>query len=332
MVNRLKTPLIWNAEISAAQRLSELKYLKSSMKTLFLFPFLMFCLIASGQSDTNRIKQDMTALTKTPEYRNYKNLDQLDATADYILEVFKKHADTAYFQTYMVGTRQYKNVIAAFGTRHSARIIVGAHYDVCGDQEGADDNASGTAGLLEIARQLNSKTLHHRVDLVAYTLEEPPFFRTEQMGSFIHAQSLAQDSVEVKGMICLEMIGYFVDKKKSQDYPINSLKMIYGSRGNYITVVNQFKPGSFAKDFTKTFKDKSKVRTKRFKGPKTMVGIDFSDHLNYWKFGFSAVMITDTAFYRNKSYHEGTDTMDRLDYDRMAQVIDAVLNTINLLE
>jgi Zn-dependent M28 family amino/carboxypeptidase len=271
----------------------------------------------------------MTVLTKTAIHRNYQHPEQLNEIADYLLKTFLQYADTAYFQTYTFNKREYKNVIACFGTQHKERIIVGAHYDVCGEQEGADDNASGTVGLLELARQLDSKTLNHRVDLVAYTLEEPPFFRTEYMGSYIHAQSLVHDSVDVKGMVCLEMIGYFADGKKTQNYPVGFLKLFYGSRGNYITLVNHIGPGAFAQRFTKLYKRKSTVEAKQFKGSKNTAGVDFSDHLNYWAAGISALMITDTAFYRNKSYHQPTDTMDRLDYDRMAKVIDGVLMTLN---
>lgn len=295
------------------------------MRPITTFLILLLSFQLSAQSDTNHIKAHMTVLTQTAMHRNYQNVAQLDEIADYLLQHFRKYADTAYFQTYKVGNREYKNVIASFGTQHTERIIVGAHYDVCGEQEGADDNASGTTGLLEIARQLDSKTLHQRVDLVAFTLEEPPYFRSEHMGSYIHAQSLVHYSVDVKGMICLEMIGYFADGKKTQDYPIGALRMIYGSRGNYITLVNKFGPGRFSRHFTKTFKRGSAVRTKQFKGPKNLSGIDFSDHLNYWAIGISAVMVTDTAFYRNKSYHQHSDTMDKLDYRRMARVIDAVM-------
>jgi Zn-dependent M28 family amino/carboxypeptidase len=298
------------------------------MKPITTFLIFLASMQLCAQSDTNTIKAHMTVLTQTAQSRNYRNVAQLDEIADYLLKDFSRYADTAYFQTYQVGSRTYRNVIASFGTEHRERIIVGAHYDVCGEQEGADDNASGTTGLLEIARQLAGKKQDHRIDLVAFTLEEPPYFRSEHMGSYIHAQSLVHDSADVKGMICLEMIGYFADEKRTQDYPIGALRLFYGSRGNYITLVNKFGPGKFARRFTRKFKRGSAVTAKQFKGPKRLTGIDFSDHLNYWAVGISAVMVTDTAFYRNKSYHQHTDTMDKLDYRRMAQVIDAVVISI----
>ncbi|MGM9478622.1 M28 family peptidase [Pedobacter sp. GSP4] len=222
----------------------------------------------------------------------------------------------------------FKNVICSFGTANSKRIIIGAHYDTCGNQEGADDNASGVSGLLELARLFKGQILKHRVDLVAYTLEEPPYFRTENMGSYIHAKSLETAKIDVYGMISLEMIGYFKDEKKSQSYPLGILSWFYGNKGNYITLVKKFGSGNFAKHFTKSFKQSQAIRTKTFVGPPSLPGIDFSDHLNYWKFGYSALMITDTSFFRNKNYHQVTDTMETLDLNRMAKVIDGVFYSI----
>lgn len=299
------------------------------MKKLFFFLLLVpFC--AQSQSDTALIRKHLTALTKTPEFRNYENVGQLQDIAAYLHNEFLPFADTVFFQPFKIGERLYTNVIASFGTENSERIIIGAHYDVCGNQEGADDNASGVTGLLEIARQLKDRKLSKRIDLVAYTLEEPPFFKSEFMGSRIHAQSLVDDSINVVGMICLEMIGYFADGDKTQDYPLKFLSWIYGKRGDYITVVNKFSPGKFARSFAKRFKDVSLVKAKRFKGPKGLQGIDFSDHASYWEQGFSAVMVTDTAFYRNNNYHETGDTMEKLDLFRMAQVIDAVLLSLDI--
>ena len=120
------------------------------------------------------------------------------------------------------------------------------------------------------------------------------------------------------------MIGYFKDEKKSQSYPVGLLSLFYGSRGNYITLVKKFGAGSFARKFCRKYKSTNAIRTKKFTAPPSLPGIDFSDHQNYWKFGYSALMITDTAFFRNKNYHEATDTMETLDFGRMAKVIDGV--------
>ncbi len=295
------------------------------MRFIFSILLLFICIFkhSAQLTDTNLIVKHLTEITKTKGYRHFLNVDLLNKTANYISNDFKKYADTVYFQEYTVNGLIYKNVICSFGTNNKSRIIIGAHYDACGAQEGADDNASGVVGLLEIARQLKGKNLNYQIDLVAYTLEEPPFFRTENMGSFIHAKSLIDKNTAVFGMI-----GFFKDEKKTQDYPIGLLKLFYGSRGNYITLVNKFRKGKFSKKFTNQYKKTRLLPIKKFNGPKALPGIDFSDHLNYWNFGFSALMLTDTAFYRNKNYHETSDTMETLDISKMAKVIDATLKTI----
>lgn len=303
-------------------------------KTIILFFILFFSFESFSENiqkaDTNLIRAELKELTKTNKSRNYRNLDQLNSTAIYIKNIFQKYADSVYFQDYKVDGRTYRNVVCAFGIKNKERIIVGAHYDVCGEQEGADDNASGVVGLLELARMLKGVPLTKRIELVAYTLEEPPYFRTENMGSYIHAKSLVDEQANVVGMISLEMIGFFSDAADSQEYPLKILRLFYGHRGNYITLAKKNGAGKFARRFTKIFQSKKQIRTKKFTAPAGLPGIDFSDHLNYWKFGFSALMITDTAFYRNRNYHQTTDIMETLNIPKMAKVIDGVY--LSLLE
>ena len=304
-----------------------LKIRSSTLLFLLLFTSLNFRIIAQ-KSDTILIKKHLIAITKTKEFRNYQNVEQLNAIASYIHSDFSNYSTNVSYQEFEVNGKIYKNVICSFGTENSKRVIIGAHYDVCGNQEGADDNASGVVGLLELARQLKGKKLKNRIDLVAYTLEEPPYYRTEYMGSFIHAKSLVDQKAEVFGMISLEMIAYFKDEKKSQTYPLGILKLFYGGKGNYITLVNKMIAGKFARKFSAKMKNKASVKTKKFKAPRALPGIDFSDHRNYWHFGISALMITDTSFYRNFNYHHETDKLETLDLNRMAKVIDEVLITI----
>lgn len=303
----------------------------AKISVLFVF-FLQLVFQTKAQlSDTAQIRKHLENIVLSDEYRNHEHIDQLNKTASYIHSVFENYADSVYYQEYEVLGKTYKNVVAVFGPKQTARTIIGAHFDVCGNQDGADDNASGVVGLLELARLLDKCELKERIDLVAYTLEEPPFFRTDFMGSYIHAKSLFDEKAKVKGMVCLEMIGYYSDAKNSQDYPIKSLKLIYGKRGNYITMVRKSGARGFAKSFSNTFKRQGIIPTKKFVGPEKLQGIDFSDHLNYWKFGFSALMVTDTAFYRNKNYHRKTDTLETLNIPKMAQVIDGVYQTLMLI-
>lgn len=276
-------------------------------------------------ADTTLITQHLTKITKTEGYRNYLNIPLLNKTADYILSVFSKYADTAYLQEYNVDGRIYKNVVCRFGTNiNKPLIVVGAHYDVCGNQEGADDNASGIVGLLELARMLKGEKIEYPIELVAYSLEEPPYFRTKYMGSYIHAKALKDNNTNVYGMLAIEMIGYFSNEKKSQDYPVKVMKVAYGTKGNYILLAKRTGSGKFVKHFSNGFKDAETIETSSIKAPAKIQGIDFSDHLNYWAFDYDALMITNTAFFRNKNYHQTTDTMETLDIGRMAKVIDGI--------
>lgn len=283
-------------------------------------------------SDTVHLRRSLELVINTDEPRNYKNIGALDTVAERIRFEFLQYSDRVSIQEYKIEKNSYKNIIASFGPENGERIIVGAHYDVCGDQDGADDNASGVAGILELARLLKDRTLKYRIDLVAYTLEEPPYFNSKEMGSYVHAKSLHDAHIPVKGMISLEMIGYYSDKEDSQDYPIGILKWIYGNKGDYITVVQKSFCGKFAKQFRKlSFKNNS-ISTRSFRCPSFLGGVNLSDHKNYWRFGYSAVMITNTAFFRNHNYHKPSDKLYTLDILKMGQVIDGVFRSLIQLE
>jgi hypothetical protein len=307
---------------------------KVLMKQTFLLLtafFLVFSAHAQNQASPLNMENMLRSITSTKYPRNHLHPEILSSVANYIQTEFGKYTRRTELQDFEVNNQTYYNVIASFGPDTAERIIIGAHYDVCGNQQGADDNASGVVGLLELARMLKYQDLKYRIDLVAYSLEEPPYFRSENMGSFVHAKYLNENNIPVFGMISLEMIGFFKDGKNTQRYPLNFLKLFYGSRGNYITLVNKMVSGKFARKFTKKYKKTKSIRSKKFKAPQSLTGIDFSDHLNYWYFGFSALMITDTSFYRSPHYHQKTDTPETLDYVRMARVIDGVFQTLKRL-
>lgn len=277
-----------------------------------------------------RLYADVLRFTSVKPARNHKHTESLNQVADYIMEVFKKTARHTEFQTFKADGKEYKNVIATFGPEKGSRIVVGAHYDVCEDQPGADDNASSVAGLLELARMLhnNKATLSHRIDLVAYCLEEPPYFATKQMGSAIHARYLHENKIPVKAMICLEMIGYFSDKPGSQNFPDANLAKLYPSTGNFILVVgnrDQEKFTAQVKDLMKTYSD---IGVESINLPVESPVAGLSDHRNYWQYGMNAVMINDTSFLRNPNYHRKTDTIDTLDFDKMVEVIKGVYGVV----
>ncbi|MDR1682377.1 MAG: M28 family peptidase [Candidatus Symbiothrix sp.] len=307
------------------------------MKKIFLFLFLFLSLgCFAQQSDTLLIKNHLSVLTKTDGFRNYQNLKVLNQTADFIASIFRQYADTVYFQEFKVEKNIYKNVICRFGTKiNKPLVVIGAHYDVCGNQQGADDNASGVVALLELARMLKNAKTSYPVELVAFTLEEPPFFRSQYMGSYIHANYLKNNNIPLYGMVAVEMIGYFDDQKQSQSYPVKTMKVAYGTKGDFILLAKKTGSGEFVKQFSKQFKNAETIETESFKIPskiRSTAGIDFSDHLNYWNLGYDALMVTNTSFYRNKNYHQKTDTMETLDIPRMAKVIDGIVQAIILLK
>ena len=309
-------------------------------KIFFLFLILIngvclkanpICVLSDSiKVDKGRMYKDLKFLVKSPIARNDQNVERLNDCAKYIFDEFKKLTEDVEEQKYLVNGKEYKNIICSFGPKEGERIIVGAHYDVCDNQPGADDNASGVAGMLEIARMLKqlNPTLKYRIDFVAYTLEEPPNFRTANMGSAVHAKMLFDNNIKVKRMICLEMIGYFSEQRKSQEYPIGLMKLFYPTKANFIAVVGKMGQGKSVRSTKKAMKENSDIKVCSINSPAFVPGIDFSDHLNYWKYGYSAVMITDTSFYRNANYHEKTDTLETLNIDKMAEVVKGVFASI----
>lgn len=279
--------------------------------------------------DTRNLYSAVEKLTTVAPPRNYKNKPSLDNVAQYIKDKFSEYGFEPVEQTYKVNDITYKNIIASWGPQNSPVFVVGAHYDVYGEFPGADDNASGVAGIIELARLIgtNKPELNCKIELVAYTLEEPPFFRTEHMGSYVHAASLHKRNAEVIGMACLETIGYFTDSESSQAYPLSLMKLAYPGQGDFIAVVSNFGSSALTDHFMKNLAATS-VNAEQLKAPSIITGVDFSDHLNYWKFGYKAIMITDTAFYRNANYHQESDTIETLDFEKMAEVIKGVYWTL----
>jgi Zn-dependent M28 family amino/carboxypeptidase len=261
--------------------------------------------------------------------RSFNNHSSLENIAQYIKSKYSEYGLLATEQEYEVRGVSYKNIIASYGPTNSPVLVIGAHYDVFDELPGADDNASGVAGILELARLISilKPSLNYRIEFVVYTLEEPPFFRTEHMGSFIHAKSLHENNVEVIGMASLEMIGYFSDSGSSQEYPLSGMKLFYPTVGDFIAVVSNFSSSSLSRRFVNNLAATA-LNTEQLRAPSFITGVDFSDHMNYWNFGYDAVMITDTSFYRNANYHKMTDTLDTLNYTKMAEVVKGVYWTL----
>jgi Zn-dependent M28 family amino/carboxypeptidase len=268
-----------------------------------------------------RMRETVTKLSVTWYPRDYLHQSNLDAAAAWIGKELASTGASLSDQTYAIGGTTYRNVIASYGPDTPSRVIVGAHYDAVKDVPGADDNASGVAGLLEVGRLLAKDAPSLRVELVAFTLEEPPYFATGNMGSAVHAKSLSDGKVECKAMIALEMIGYYSEQAGSQTFPISGMTSIYGDVGNFIAVVGRSDQKTLVDGVRATMGSASGLRVEPLAAPSSMTGVDFSDHRSYWTYGWPAVMVTDTAFYRNGNYHKATDTQDTLDFAKMELVV-----------
>ena len=262
-------------------------------------------------------------------------------TAQYIESELSSMGLTPERQAFEVNGLTYFNVVVRFKgaavmtacnpSQASHLFVVGAHYDAFEGLPAADDNASGVAGLIELARMLKNKAeqpLAHPIELVFYTLEEPPYFRTKHMGSAVHAASLKQKGERVRLMISLEMIGYFSDVPNSQSYPIKAMGLGYPTVGNFIAVIGRFDEIPAIRTLKASMQAATTLPIYSMNAPTWVPGIDFSDHMSYWNEGFIGLMITDTSFYRNKAYHTAEDTYDRLDYGRMAEVVKATYSAL----
>jgi len=260
--------------------------------------------------------------------RNPGHPGRLREVAEYVLEAFAAAGGRVEVQPYTAGGTDQRNVIARFGADRGPRVVVGAHYDVFGDLPGADDNASGVAGLLELARLLGERGVEGAVELVAYSTEEPPFFGTAEMGSAVHAAGLKAGRARVRCMICLEMIGYFTDDPAHHSPLMGAAA--YPRHGRFIAVVGRWRDRGLARTIKRAFRGATELPACSYSGP-TSVGADLSDQRNYWRQGWEAVMVTDTGHLRNPNYHRETDTPGTLDHDAMAGVVDGVLNAVQHL-
>ena len=282
------------------------------------------------KAQNKRLYTDVEFLTSVSPARNYQNLESLNKVANYITNEFGKLESNVIEQKWIADNNEYKNIIVKYNPEKKKRLIVGAHYDVCGNQPGADDNASAVAGLLEAARLVfgNKPNLDYGIDFVAYCLEESPFFGTELMGSYVHAKSLYDSNTEVIGMVCYEMIGYFSDEPNSQPFPTPELASLYPSTANFIIVVGIQEHHAFNMHIHELMSKDSGIDVQVISFPSSGDLAGLSDHRNYWEFGYPALMINDTSFIRNPNYHEQSDTIDTLDFDKMTEVVNSSYRAI----
>jgi len=277
----------------------------------------------------SRLKRHVEALAGEIGERHVGRPKALHAAESFIVgELASLDYDVAR-QTYVAEGVESSNLeVTVPGATHASEIVlVGAHYDTVPGSPGADDNASGVAGLIEIARELREARPARTVKLVAFVNEEPPFFYFGEMGSRVYARAARQRGDDIRVMLSLEMLGCYCEAAGSQAYP-PLFGLFYPDAGNFIAFVSNLRSRHALREVVSAFKGGSDFPAEKLASPGIVPGVSWSDQLSFWREGYPAVMVTDTAFYRYRHYHQATDTPDRIDYARMAKVVDGLAKAV----
>jgi Zn-dependent M28 family amino/carboxypeptidase len=276
-----------------------------------------------------RLRHTVAMLAGEVGIRNVQHPDALSEAARLIEEEVAGAGLVVERQTYTTDGVSTANLTVTIPGTSAAReiVVVGAHYDTAGPTPGADDNASGVAAVLELARLAARRRPARTLRFVFFTNEEPPYFQTEEMGSLVYARACRSRGDDIVAALSIESVGIFSDAPDSQDYPW-PLSWFYPSTGNFLAFVGNPASRELTRRAIAAFRRHATVGSEAAVLPESLQGVGWSDHWSFWQVGYSAIMVTDTAVFRNKSYHEPTDTPDKLDYDRLARSvrgIDAVV-------
>lgn len=259
--------------------------------------------------------------------RSIFEYDKLTAAKEYILSSLKGMGYSPILQDFSYQERIFSNIIVHLpGKTHPEDVVViGAHYDTVAGTPGADDNASAVAILLEMCRLLKDYLPDRTLQLVFFTLEEPPVFLSESMGSSVYAREARKRQEHISAMISLEMLGYYSDKEGGQSFPVPLMALMYPSTPNFAAIVGNLSSRSLVNKVAGSLRKGGSVPVETLTSIRFIPGVDFSDHRSFWKMGYPAVMITDTAFYRNPNYHSEADRIDTLDFSRMSSLLDGLV-------
>lgn len=212
-------------------------------------------------------------------------------------------------------------------TRRGEIVLIGAHYDTYPGTPGADDNASGCAAVLALAREFAGRPQERTVRFVLFANEEPPHFWTDSMGSLVYARAAKAKGEDIVAMLSLETIGFYSAEAGSQDYP-PPVGMFYPPTGDFIAFVGHSSSEALVKECVEIFRGAAQFPCEGAALPTLVPRIGSSDHWSFWKQGWPAVMVTDTAPYRNRNYHKPTDTPEKLDYERAARVVSGLVEVV----
>lgn len=270
-----------------------------------------------------QLAQHVAMLAGTIGERNAGKLRMLDAAVTYISNAFRQSGFAVTRQEFTYAGLTLGNLVAELpGATHPTEIIVvGAHYDtVCGTP-GADDNASGVAALLALADRCATQRYARTLRFVAFVNEEPPFYHTEDMGSLVYATNCAAQHADIQAMLCLEMLGYYSDAPDSQRFPEGTgwlLRHVLPTTGDFIGFTANVRSLRLLRRCVRVFRTHAQIPSEGAVLPEFLSGM--SDNWSFWQAGYPAVMITDTAMFRNPHYHEPSDTPATLNYDAMTRV------------
>jgi Zn-dependent M28 family amino/carboxypeptidase len=282
----------------------------------------------------DRLKRHLQVLTETIGERSVRFPETLSRTAEYIKNFYQEIGLSSHSEPYDYRDFEVANVVAevTYGSKPARRYLVGAHYDSVAGTVGADDNASAVAVQLEIARNLQTLCDQKEIDLavkfVSFALEEPPAYGTRFMGSRVYAKKARREQQKIDGMVCLEMVGYTCYAPGCQKYPFPLQFFGYPKEGNFIGLVGNFKSGEFAAAMLNAFQKNPELPAVKLMVPFNgwiLPSVRLSDHASFWDQGFKAVMVSDSAFYRNPHYHLASDKMETLDYNFMAELVKSLV-------
>ena len=276
-----------------------------------------------------RLRRHVQALAGEIGERHVWRPQALRAAADYIRSELGALGFAVAAQAYETrGVRCENLEVAIPGARRAGEIVLaGAHYDTVAGSPGADDNASGVAGVIELARLLGGIAPQRTLKLVAFVNEEPPFFDSGPMGSEVCAAAARERGDDIRIMLSLEMLGCYSDAPGSQAYP-PFLKWFYPGRGNFIAFVSNLRWHRVLAEVTDAFRAHCDFPAEQLAGPSFFPGVGWSDQRSFWRAGYPGVMVTDTAFHRYAHYHRATDTPERLCYPEMARVVQGLARAL----
>jgi len=244
----------------------------------------------------------------------------LDKAADYIESAFQAAGYSAIRQPLTAYGKSVCNVLAEKEGPEQGIVIIGAHYDTVPGSPGADDNASSVAVMLELSRIIRGIPTNKRIVFAAFVNEESPCFGTEKMGSMVYARDLKGRGMSVEVMISLEMLGYF-RSNESQKYPFSIMKYLYPGTADFLVIAGNYDSSKYISFLKKEIRKNTNMPVRSLIVPAQVGGINRSDNSSFWEYGFKAVMLTDTASYRNKNYHQESDTIDTLNFDAMTEIV-----------